>query len=216
MRYFPLIVATVLLAACAPPGDDKRASQPPSEESVRQYLELTGANKLFEAQFERLTILTKKFSDIPDETWEKVMPKVDYDDHINDLIAIYQESLTQGDIDAAIAFYSTNEGQKIIGAQPAILQKSAELAWDRSQLLLLMVGKEVLEAKLFKHFGGDEKDEAADTDTITETPANAAGSDASEPAGNNANDADTDASEPGANVDTPEAEAEEAQSPPAY
>ena len=45
------------------------------------------------------------------------------DDMIVDLSEIYQRHMTRKDVDACLAFYSSDAGQRMVGLQPAIVKE---------------------------------------------------------------------------------------------
>lgn len=55
------------------------------------------------------------------------------DDLIHDLVPIYQRHLSQSDVRALLAFYSSPPGQKILREQPAIIRESMQVAGNAQQ-----------------------------------------------------------------------------------
>jgi hypothetical protein len=67
------------------------------------------------------------------------------DDFIKDVVPVYQKHLTQHDVNAAIAFYSSATGRKITREQPAMMRESmaATSAGQQKKLELLLARLEL-------------------------------------------------------------------------
>lgn len=68
-----------------------------------------------------------------------------FDDLIKDVVPVYQRHLTQRDVEAAIAFYSSPAGRKITREQPAMMRESmaATSAGQQKKLELLLARVEL-------------------------------------------------------------------------
>lgn len=56
-----------------------------------------------------------------------------FDDLIKDIVPVYQKHLTQSDVNAAIAFYSSPTGRKITREQPAMMRESMAATSEQQQ-----------------------------------------------------------------------------------
>lgn len=73
-----------------------------------------------------------------------------FDDLIKDIVPVYQKHLTQADVNAAIAFYSSPTGRKITREQPAMMRESMAATSEQQQKRMeLMLAKLELRMQQF-------------------------------------------------------------------
>ena len=88
------------------------------EQNLRQSMQQSaGAKELSDNQRRTNDATAKKFADAMREelTWDKLRPVY---------ISIYQESLTQEEVDGLIAFYRSPAGDAMVRKLPVIMQKT--------------------------------------------------------------------------------------------
>lgn len=68
-----------------------------------------------------------------DEMLDGIFKEYPIDAILNDTIPIYQKHLSEPDVDAIVAFYSTPVGQKVLHELPAILSESSQITQSRLQ-----------------------------------------------------------------------------------
>jgi uncharacterized protein len=143
-RILVLLTASCSLtfAAGPSPAGPSKSTNPPSEASIKQLLEVTHARQLVDSMMSQLDGMMKSALEqvtqgqpVPAEvqktfdqgrsevvatlkeqfTWEKLEPMY---------VRIYQKSLTQEELDGMIQFYRTPSGQALINKMPLIFQNS--------------------------------------------------------------------------------------------
>lgn len=106
-----------------------------NEASVKQLMTLTGADQLGVQTINTMMAELKPLLPMASETfWNEVKQEATAEELINKVIPIYQKHLTQTEIEAAIAFYQTPVGKKLIATQPQIRKESttAMQTWGKS------------------------------------------------------------------------------------
>ena len=125
------------------PGASATAA-PPSEESIKQLLEVAQAHKLIDSVMTQMDLLMTQTiqqatqgQEIPPKMqkeidkrqaevvglmkelldWKKLEPMY---------VRIYQKSFSQQEVDGMIAFYKTPAGQAVIGKMPAVMQNTMD------------------------------------------------------------------------------------------
>lgn len=58
---------------------------------------------------------------------------INIDEMLNDIIPVYQKHLTESEIDATIAFYSTPAGRSLLDKMPAMMQDAMQVSGARSE-----------------------------------------------------------------------------------
>lgn len=124
-------VAACLLVSTGP----CLAEAPASEASVRELLDITDADKA-SAQMVAMLIpeMKKMVPDVPGQFWLDFVAEIKSEELLDLYIPIYRKHFTEREVRAAIAFYSSPEGQAFIRKQPVIIQESTTIgmAWGRT------------------------------------------------------------------------------------
>ena len=118
-------------------------------EDVRKLLILMGVDKMTVQMIKGMLDAQRAANPaIPAGTFDWLLTQVDPNEMVEIAIPAYQHHLSAADVQTAIAFYSSDGGQRLIAAQPAILAENfaASQGWA-----------EGLQAKVAKHL----QDEAA-------------------------------------------------------
>jgi uncharacterized protein len=139
-----LLCGSIAIAADNPSPTSPAPSNPPSEASIKQLLELAQARKLVDsvmAQMDNLMqqtiaqatrgqkIPAKVQKDIDQQRAEMVtMMKelLDWTKLEPMYVRIYQKTFTQQEIDGMIAFYKTPAGQAVLSKMPAAMQNTID------------------------------------------------------------------------------------------
>jgi uncharacterized protein len=103
-----------------------------THEKVRHLLQLTGAGELGTQMIDQMIVSFKQtMPDVPDEFWTGFRAKVKPSDMVDMLVPVYEKHLTEADLDALIAFYSSPVGRRFVEKQPLILADSMKIgqAW---------------------------------------------------------------------------------------
>jgi hypothetical protein len=139
-----LLCGSIALAADNSSPSSPAPSNPPSEASIKQLLEVAQARKLIDSVMAQMDNLMQQ-SIAQATQGQKIPPKVqkDIDQRHAEMIAmmkelldwsklepmyvrIYQKTFSQQEIDGMIAFYKTPAGQAVIGKMPAVMQNTIE------------------------------------------------------------------------------------------
>lgn len=120
------------------------ASNPPSEASIKQLLQLAQAQKLIDsvmAQMDTLMIQTIQQATQGQEIPPKVQKEIDkqraemvvFMKELLDwnklepmYVRIYQKTFSQQEVDGMIAFYQTPAGQAVVAKMPAVMQNTMD------------------------------------------------------------------------------------------
>ena len=129
------LFSTLLMTPHALAGDKAEAAK------ARQLMELTGSAELGQQMMAQM--MTQFQAMGLDEAFVTEFQKRARPEHLVDMVVpIYVENLDEDTMDAAITFYSSKEGKKLVAALPAITEQSmrAGQAWGEK------LGAEVAEA----------------------------------------------------------------------
>jgi hypothetical protein len=128
MRLVACFILTLALSASA------FSQSGPKAEKIKKYMDVMGTTKLMDATMDNMISLYKKNYPAVDSTfWAEYKSQFMSGELINMLIPVYDKHLTEEDLDALIAFYSTPTGQKIIKSLPEIMKESMNVGaeWGR-------------------------------------------------------------------------------------
>ena len=145
-RILPVLLfcGSIAMAADNSSPTSPAPSNPPSEASIKQLLEVAQARKLVDSVMAQMDNLM--LQSIAQATQgQKIPPKVqkDIDQRRGEMIAmmkelldwtkleplyvrVYQKTFSQQEVDGMIAFYKTPAGQAVIAKMPAVLQNTIE------------------------------------------------------------------------------------------
>jgi hypothetical protein len=128
-RLASFATLAIILAQPAFAQDDSEMSS--KEYKVREYLKLTGAEALSHQMIEQtvasMAAIPGLHPDFPQE-FRNVAAETSFTDMT---VPVYLEHLTEEDVDAAIAYWSSPAGQRMAAATPVITQQSMAIgqAW---------------------------------------------------------------------------------------
>lgn len=95
------------------------------QEKIRQLLVLMDSARQGEQAVDMMIETMKPMSsETPDEFWAELKKSIAVDELMNLIAPIYDEHLTEKEIDDLIAFYSSPSGRSYVQKQPAIMQES--------------------------------------------------------------------------------------------
>lgn len=115
----------VVVALCLLLASFIARAEPASEASVRRLLDLTGAGAMgIQVVQQMVPGLKKMLPDAPDEFWEQFMADARPEDLVDLIVPIYQRHLSEEDVQAAITYFSSPAGKRMIGKQGVIMQES--------------------------------------------------------------------------------------------
>ncbi len=142
--FFAGAIAWLLLAAPAPGADLAAGSEPPSDASIREMLELAQSRQLVDGMKTQLdgmvrasmqeamqkalhgNTMTPEQEAVLEEMRSKMMAVVDdtlsWDALLPIYMRTYRASFTQDELDGMTAFYKTPAGQALIRKMPLVMQ----------------------------------------------------------------------------------------------
>lgn len=130
------------------------AAAPPTDASLRELIAVTESQKLVESSMAQLDSVmqasmanalrgkevTPEMRQTMDEmrrkvvtvlreemSWEKLEPM---------FISIYQDTLTQSEVDGMLAFYKSEAGRAMVAKMPLIMNRSMEAMQERMQVIV--------------------------------------------------------------------------------
>jgi hypothetical protein len=102
---------------------------------IRKLLELTGSGKMGVMVIQNMLGQFKKsMPDVPQKFWDDFINECKPDELIELCIPAYEKNLSHEDIKAAIVFYQSKPGKRVLAAQPQIMQESMKAGqeWGRA------------------------------------------------------------------------------------
>lgn len=138
----PVSVALVLALALLAPvragsavQEGKEKKQSALEQKVRKLMELTGSGSLGKQVLDAMCDQFDKLPNLPEGFVAKFKELAKGEDIVERVVPIYVKHLDEASVDAAIAFYQTEGGRKLLKAQPAIMKESMEVGQKWGQEL---------------------------------------------------------------------------------
>ena len=147
IAMFQRVLVILFLCSSLVPAAESPTSSPassPTEESVKQLLEVAQARNLVDSVITQMNSLmlqaiaqATKGQPIPpkvqkdidqrrDEMASLIKELLDWKKLEPMYVRIYQKSFSQSEVDGMIAFYKTPAGQAVIGKMPAVMQSSID------------------------------------------------------------------------------------------
>ena len=124
---------------------------PAKEKSIRQLIQITGADKLGSQIGEQVLAGGRNARpDVPATFWACATARfAASDDLIAQEVRIYDKHYTQSDIDAMIAFYKTPAGQKLVTEAPRVAQETNAFGqnWARERTQQVVADLKIEDAK---------------------------------------------------------------------
>ncbi len=110
------------------------SAEKPSAESVNKLMKLTGAGEIGVQVIDQMLKSVKPLMPMaPEAFWQDFRKEANAEEMIKLVVPIYQKHLQQADVDAAIKFYETPEGQRLIKVQPAIMNEAFQVGQQWGQ-----------------------------------------------------------------------------------
>lgn len=116
-------------------------AEPAKPESVQKLMDISGAGALGEMMMSQMMpALKQSIPEATEEFWQDVAAEMNFDQLITSIIPVYQQHLSEEDIQAILEFYNTPAGKKLISSQPAIMQQSMQIGqqWGQSVFIKVM------------------------------------------------------------------------------
>ncbi len=125
----------LFLALVASMGTASAATQP-SEEQVRQLMEVVGVGKMLsQMNSQAVTVMQQSLPCVPSSYWQGYMDANGTQQFIGRLVPIYQRHFTAEEIDGMLKFYRSPLGQKVITEMPTTMGEAnqAGLQWSKER-----------------------------------------------------------------------------------
>jgi len=143
---------TVGSSQSLPPGAASRNEIEQLFVAMDLHKQMEGYLQAFENSFlqsmeAQMTGITQKqkeeLSKLSHQLFDKFMDKEGVDQLLEDMIAVYQRHLTQSDVKAIVAFYSSPAGKKLLHEQPLMVQESMPVVMASSQKRMEEIKKQM-------------------------------------------------------------------------
>jgi hypothetical protein len=119
------------------------------EEVARRLIAATGAAKVAEQVVSNLMgTFRGVFPNVPPSVWKEMEQSVKGDEMVDLVVPIYAKQLSVEDMEAAIRFYESPAGKRLVNQLPTITQESMAVGkeWGRQ------IGKRIVEELKARHF----------------------------------------------------------------
>lgn len=134
MRRFSSILCVLGLVLLVPPLAAQDAETQRKEDLARELMEVTQAGDMGEQVIQYLVRQFRASSpDVPEAFWERFRAGVDVSELEEMVVPIYVRHLTVEEMEAAVEFYRTPEGQGLIRKMPLVMQESMAAGQKFSQ-----------------------------------------------------------------------------------
>jgi hypothetical protein len=111
-------------------------AEPAKEASVRQLIRVTGAGEMGKQMIDTMIPeLRKMLPQAPEAFWTEFTASVDVNELVNLIVPVYQKHYSEEDIQAALKFFESDAGKRMIQKQPQIMQESFVAGQQWGQLL---------------------------------------------------------------------------------
>jgi len=134
---FSLIIG-LMLASTSPSfaDDESKANEKSSEELAIELLELTGGVDMAHQVMQALSAQMRPlFPSVPEDLWNQLIGALDADELSMLVVPIYTRHYSNEDLRGLLEFYRAPLGQRLLEANPAIMQESmaAGGAWGQQK-----------------------------------------------------------------------------------
>lgn len=124
----PVPAQTPSVAEPAPaPGEAAAEAEVPApiRAKILEVLRLTDSAELGRQMMDQmLGAFEGSTPGVPEEFWSSFRSEVDTEELVELMVPIYARHLTEGELDALIAFYSSEHGRSIVRKMPEVVQES--------------------------------------------------------------------------------------------
>ena len=162
MRIATALALCLLLWGVTAAQTNSASDQPPTKENVLKFMEVLHLRAQLVQYFAGVKQQAKLGAEqgfksrVPNATPEQ-LAKVDHlieqmfgdmpvDEMLEAMIPTYQKHLTEGDLEAILAFYSSPVGQKLLREQPAMMQEGMQIGGEIGRRRLSSMMKQMDES----------------------------------------------------------------------
>lgn len=169
-KYIPILIAAYSLATFS--AFAQPAATAPTDESLKQLLELSGSKKLVDDMQKQLqAVFTQSMNQtlanqkLTPEAQEKVkemqskltalmMEELSWENLEGLTLQVYKETFSQEEIDGLITFYKSPTGKTFIAKMPTVMKKTIALTQERIKPLMQKV--QAIQQETFKELSEDK------------------------------------------------------------
>jgi hypothetical protein len=142
MKRF-LLFTTLCMALALPSMAQTTDNTPASKEDVEKYLQLMHSREMFQQTIDAMSkplhqMIHEEFQKDQDKLPADFEPRMNqivdemlrglpYDQIQEKMVPVYQKHLTEGDLNALIAFYSSPTGQKMLKEMPTLMADTMQV-----------------------------------------------------------------------------------------
>lgn len=134
MKIRSLVLAALVVVFAHSVARADAPLSPQREAQIRKLLALTKAGEMGMQMMDQMSAQLKPmFPKVPAQFWTDFFKEVKADELVSKIVPIYGKYLTEAEIGELIKFYQSPIGQKLVSAQPMIMQESmvAGQQWGR-------------------------------------------------------------------------------------
>ena len=155
MKRSLLIACLLVVATCSLWGQQSAtsANQPPSTEQVMKFFEVmhlrAQMQTMLQTQQKQVNIMVgdmfskrmpdataeqrKQFESLMSDMMNDLFKDYPIDDLLRDMVPVYQNHLSEADLAAIVAFYSSPVGKKVLQEMPAMTAEAMRISYARMQ-----------------------------------------------------------------------------------
>ena len=128
-------------------------AEPAKAETIQKILEASDATKMASMVLDQMIpLLKRQLSGAPEDFWIQISQEFKGKELMDMVVPVYQKHLTESDAQAIYKFYMTPAGQRLIKAQPLIVQETMMLGqqWGQQVAQKIIARHQAMQAELAK------------------------------------------------------------------
>lgn len=117
------------------------AVDPQKAKVIRRLLEVTGAANIGQQMMDAMVVAEKQsHPDVDPKILDRLRAKLDVNDMLEMVVAIYDRHFSTEDLQATLDFYQSPAGQRVLKELPPVMKESMAVgqAWGRQKAMELM------------------------------------------------------------------------------
>jgi uncharacterized protein len=142
MKRILLVLPLCLLSGVVTLAQQTASDAPATKEDIQKYLDVMHSREMMRKMLDAMSKpqhqlmheeflkhkdqLPPDFEERTSRMMDDMMKSFPWDEMLDAMIPVYQKHLTKGDVEALVAFYSTQTGQKVLQEMPAIVAEAMQ------------------------------------------------------------------------------------------
>lgn len=129
------------------------SAEPAKAETIQKILEASDATKMASMVLDQMIpLLKRQLSGAPEDFWIQIRQEFMGKELMDMIIPVYQKHLQESDAQAIYKFYMTPAGQRLIKAQPLIVQETMMLGqqWGQQVAQKIIARHKAMQEELAK------------------------------------------------------------------